>query len=70
MYIMRLTVSKEPESESERVSDLFEREILIANNAIDSLTLGGLSTQEFCAQYIHPSIWSLLIDERARRQLN
>ena len=45
MYIMRLTVSKEPESESERVSDLFEREILIANNAIDSITRRSFHTR-------------------------
>ena len=70
MYITRLTISKQPEFESEKPSNMFEREILIADDAVDSLMFGVLSTQEFCEQYIHPSICGLSIEERARRELN
>ena len=50
MYITRLTISKQPEFESEKPSNMFEREILIADDAVDSLMFGVLSTQEFCCR--------------------
>jgi hypothetical protein len=50
VYITRLTISKQPEFESEKPSNMFEREILIADDAVDSLMFGVLSTQEFCCR--------------------
>jgi hypothetical protein len=67
VYHIRIIIQKE--DDSGKVSDKFERETLVRDSEIDSLTFGLSSTDEFCTTHLHPLIWGMLVNERERREM-
>ena len=67
MYHIRIIIQKE--DDSGKVTDRFERETLVRDSEIDSLTFGLSSTDDFCTTHLHALIWGMLVNEREQREM-